>query len=254
MLSGVRGTLGRFACAQFLLSGRSRFFGLTYPSPLGPLRRLAFFARAAFGFGGLLRAALPPRPSAPLFGLEPGPLGPFRRVSGRKAFTFLARGAFGFGGLSRAAFLFPCRGLPCLELLALANLFFHQRQRMRQSLDVEIETRMGDLDPVSTGQLLQAIRQVLNPGHVGTVDEDGDDRNAAFKRRLDFDAHEVVGVAARRRLLCLSPLETQFLPMTTTSASHLAMLSESTSTKSNPSGPMLSMSKKTLSRPSRLAN
>src|SRR5271166_5913064 len=45
-----------------------------------------------------------------------------------------------------------------------------------------------------TGQLLEAVRQFLGPRHVRAVDEDRDDRNAALKRRLDFDAHEIVGV------------------------------------------------------------
>jgi hypothetical protein len=53
---------------------------------------------------------------------------------------------------------------------------------------------MGNLDPLSAGELLEAVRQLLGPGHGRAVDKDRDDANAALKRRLNLYAHKVMGV------------------------------------------------------------
>src|SRR5580704_18925857 len=110
---------------------------------------------------------------------------------------------------------------------------------------------MGNIDPLSAGEFLEAVRQLLGPGHGRTVDKDRYDANAALKRRLNLYAHKVMGWS-RRRWFRVSALEDQLAPITATRASHLPTRSDKTSTKSSPSS-ILSTSKKTLLRPSRLA-
>jgi len=44
------------------------------------------------------------------------------------------------------------------------------------------------------GELLQAVRQVSGLRHCRAVDQDRNDRNIAFERRLDLDADEVARV------------------------------------------------------------
>jgi hypothetical protein len=48
--------------------------------------------------------------------------------------------------------------------------------------------------PPPAGELLQAIGQVLGPGHGRAVDEDRDARMPPLERRLNLDAHKVMGI------------------------------------------------------------
>jgi hypothetical protein len=53
---------------------------------------------------------------------------------------------------------------------------------------------VGNFDPLPASELLQAVRQILGPGHGRAVNEDWDDANVALERRLNLDAHKVMGM------------------------------------------------------------
>ena len=96
--------------------------------------------------------------------------------------------------------------------------------------------------PPAAGELLQAIGQVLGPGHGRAVDEDRDDPNARSSA-ASISMRTKSWAYSRRRWFRASALEAQLAPITATRASHLPTCSARTSTKSSPSS-MLSTSKK----------
>jgi hypothetical protein len=61
-------------------------------------------------------------------------------------------------------------------------------------LDVRLEAVVRDFDPLSPGQSLQAVWQVLGLGRRRAVDQDRNDANFAVKRRLDLDSHKIARI------------------------------------------------------------
>ena len=78
--------------------------------------------------------------------------------------------------------------------VSLAKLILELRERFREPLGVGVETAVRNLDGLPPGELLQAIRQVSGLRHCRAVDQDRNDGNIAFERRLDLDADEVARI------------------------------------------------------------
>ncbi len=96
------------------------------------------------------------------------------------------------------------------RLRQLEPLLLEATQPAGQVFGVGVETGVGNLDGLPLRQGLQPVRQFLGTRHARAVHENRNDANVAFKRRLDLDAHEILGIVDASSLLVVA--DSQPLP------------------------------------------
>ena len=186
------------------MPGGSLYLRLGFRRCLGGLDARAFLARGMFGFLGFPRAALR---------LGPPRLGP---DTGGLALAFLARGALGLGGLvgrrpapavfrfgqppgllgpRRLIGLLPSRLSRASASAALRWSSSSSFERARYQLLTSELKRIREISiPCRRVSFFKLFRKVLALGTCAPSTRTGNDADNALERRLDLDAHKVVGV------------------------------------------------------------
>jgi hypothetical protein len=171
-LSGSRLFLGPLSGSRFLGALSSCFlFSLALPGGrfLGPLSRSRFLGPLSSCF--LFSLALP---GGRFLGLA---------LSGGLFLGPLTGGSFLGLALSGGRFL----GLT-FRLYAFDEC---QLEIVGEGLHVLFEVELGQPECLPIGKSTQRLGEISGPGHVGIVDEDGDDRNVTMKRVLDLRTKDI---------------------------------------------------------------